>query len=55
MLMSLLIPLNELEALEGKPLSAREEATYLKIMRGLMLALKINPDRLGSVCITRIA
>lgn len=45
LLMSLLIPLEDLEALEGSPapLSGREEATYLKIMRGLMLALKIDP------------
>lgn len=45
LLMALLIPLDDVEALEGVPalLSGREEATYLKIMRGLMLALKIDP------------
>lgn len=43
--MRLLVPLDEIEALEGaSALSGREEATYLKIMRGLMLSLKIDPE-----------
>ena len=45
-LMSMQVPAEEIDALfsSPNPLSGREEMTYLKIMRGLMLALKIDPN-----------